>query len=187
MEDTMIIERAIALAVHYHAGAERKADHSPYIVHPLMVGTQLAKHGFSDEVIAAGFCHDLLEDTNCPPEKIEKVCGPKVLEIVKAVSNDERLSDPKDWIRKKKAYIASVRNGPEGAKAVCLVDKIHNLTSLLHAYKTQGKEVWKHFHRGKKDKVWFESAVLSMLQETWNHPLIGYYATLIEQEKLLDG
>jgi hypothetical protein len=62
-----------------------------------------------------------------------------VLGIVKAVTNDDSLS----WEEKKKKYVETVRNDPEGAKAVAVADKTHNLESLLIAYAEQGPELWK--------------------------------------------
>ncbi len=103
--------------------------------------------------------------------------GDDVLHIVKTVTHDKSLP----WEEKKKRYIEAVRLGPEGAKAVAVSDKIHNLESLLLAYEEQGPELWKRFNRGRDEKVWFEKAMLQMLQETWRHPLIDEYEQLIEK------
>lgn len=56
---------AISLACKYHYGQKRKGDNYPYIEHPLEVGYTLWKNKFSDDIVAVGFCHDLLEDTDC--------------------------------------------------------------------------------------------------------------------------
>ncbi len=184
--NNLSIDNAIGLILKWHAGQVRKGDGSPYIIHPVAVGTILAKNNFSDEIISAGFCHDLLEDTECPEQEIVNACGEKVLEIVKAVTNDGKLSDEKDWEKKKLKYINSVRIGPVAAKAVCIADKIHNLRSLLAAYKIQGPKMWGKFNRGKKQKVWFEKLVLKMLQDSWKHPLIDEYQKLIAIEEALE-
>lgn len=179
--DTMLIDNAINLAVTWHTGQTRKVDGSPYIIHPIAVATMLAKNGFSDETIAAGYCHDLLEDTQCTEDDILTACGSKVLEIVKAVTND----DKKPWEEKKLGYIESVRNGPVEAKAVCVADKIHNLKSLIASHETQGPSIWKKFNRGKENKLWFELNVLKELKKNWNHPLLHEYEQLIEAMKKL--
>lgn len=173
-----IVQNAAELAWKWHKDMTRKGDGSPYIIHPIMVATILAQNGFSDEIIAAGFCHDLLEDTKCKEEEIKKACGDKVLEIVKAVSNKKI----KDWKKKKLEYIKSVRNGPVGAKAVCCADKIHNLQSTLIAYpKFEPVEFWGKFNAGREEKKWFEEAVFKMLKETWDHPLLSTYKNLLEK------
>ena len=142
---TNIIQRSIELAWKYHKDQIRKGDDSPYIIHPIMVATILAQHGFSDETVAAGFCHDLLEDTKCSEYEISKACGEKVLKIVKAVTNDPELSDIKDWEKKKLKYIETVRKGPVEAKAVCTADKIHNVLSTLEFKQQEVIKEFQHF------------------------------------------
>lgn len=182
MNQKNIIEKALNIAFKVHKDQIRKGDGSPYFIHPLMVANKLQKYNFPDEVIAAAITHDVIEETEKAEDKllvIEKLkieLGGEVLQIVKAVTNDDSLV----WEEKKKQYIESVRNGPEGAKAVCIADKIHNLESLIAAYKEQGPKVWKSFNRGKDKKVWFEVEVLKMFKETWQHPLIEEYEKLIE-------
>ncbi|MGB9680925.1 MAG: HD domain-containing protein, partial [Minisyncoccia bacterium] len=177
-----IIEKAARIAVIAHGEQKRKGDNFPYIIHPVLVALKLAKYNFPDTVIAAALTHDVLEDTDFDEEKLKKELGDEVLEIVKAVTNDDSLS----WEEKKKKYIETVRKGSEGAKAVAVADKIHNLESLLIAYEEQGPELWKKFNRGKEQKIWFESEVLKMLKQEWQHPLIDEYASLLEKVKSLD-
>ncbi|PIT88782.1 MAG: phosphohydrolase [Candidatus Magasanikbacteria bacterium CG10_big_fil_rev_8_21_14_0_10_36_32] len=177
-----LIEKAVRLATLAHAGQKRKGDNLPYIIHPMMVALKLAKYGASDEVIAAALTHDVLEDTDVPVEKLKEELGEEVLTIVQAVSNDDSLG----WLEKKKHYIETVKNGPAGAKAVALADKIHNLESILIAYSEQGKDVWKKFNGTKEQKIWFETEMLNMLKSTFEHPLIAEYERLIGEEGKLD-
>lgn len=178
-----IIQSAVELAYKYHSPNTRKVSHDPEFVHPVIVAMILAKNGFSEETIAAGFCHDLLEDTKCSKDEIRKVCGVKVLGIVNAVTN-EKLSD---WKEKKRRYIESVRNGPVEAKAVCCADKIHNLQSTLSAYSNfTPEEFWGKFNASREDKEWFEEEVLKMLKESWDHPLIKKYEDLYCKTRALE-
>lgn len=171
-----IIQNAVELAYKHHSPNTRKVSHDPEFIHPVMVATILAINGFSNETVAVGYCHDLLEDTKCTENEISEACGEKVLEVVKAVSN----KDLKDWKEKKRRYIKSVRNGPIEAKAVCCADKIHNLQSTLSAYPNfTPKEFWGKFNATREDKHRFELEVLKMLKETWNHPLIEVYKNLL--------
>lgn len=176
-----IIETALRIAIEAHKNQIRKGDDQPYIIHPVMVALKLAKHNFSDKVIAAALTHDVLEDTDYPEDKLRKELGDEVLEIVKDVTNDQSLP----WEEKKKRYVETVRNASEGAKAVALADKIHNLESLLIAYEEQGPALWKRFNRGKDQKIWFENEVLKMLKDTWEHPMIEEYEYLLEKENKL--
>lgn len=170
---------AILLMKKYHVGQKRKGDGKPYIVHTLEVAHMLWKNKFSSEIIAAGYCHDLLEDTKCQEHEIEDACGQEVLRIVKAVSNDEELSDTSDWEKKKSKYVESVRAGGEKAIMVSVADKVANLYSFFEQYEKEGPKLWQKFNRGKDKKVWFEKEVLKMAKQQWNHPLLAEFERLI--------
>jgi (p)ppGpp synthase/HD superfamily hydrolase len=172
-----LIQKAAGIMVNAHGEQTRKTDGSPYIVHPLMVAFKLKKHGFSEEIIAAGLCHDVLEDTDYPAEKLKKELGQKVYDIVLSLSEDKSL----EWEDRKQAYIDSVKNSSEGSKAVSICDKIHNLESILMTYPKMGPAIWKKFNRGKQKKMWFEAEVLKMLKDHWSHPLVEEYESLIDK------
>lgn len=170
---------AVFLMKKYHAGQKRKGDGRPYIEHPLEVAHMLWKNKFDADVVAAGYCHDLLEDTDCQAHEIEDACGKEVLRIVQAVSNDEELSDKANWEKKKSKYVESVRSGGEKAIAVSIVDKIANLNSFFDQYVIDGPTLWTKFNRGKEKKVWFEKEVLKMARAQWKHPLLDELENLI--------
>ena len=166
-----ITERATLLALQAHEGQVRKDIPIPYIVHPLRVGIVLARHGFDDEVVAAGIVHDVVEDTSVTIEEIERELGSRVARIVAPVTHNDSLS----WKEKKVAYIEAVREASTEAKAVATADKIANAESLIAAYEREGSVVWRHFNAGREQKLWFERAMLSMLEESWQHPLVDEY------------
>ena len=176
-----LIEKAVRVCVAAHAGQTRKGDGLPYVIHPFMVALKLARHGFPETVIAAALTHDVLEETDVGEANLAKELGSEVLEIVKAVTNDDSLP----WEAKKQKYVETVRNSSEGAKAVAVADKIHNMESLMIAYAEQGPRLWKRFNRGREQKIWFENEVLAMLRQTWQHPLIDEYESLIHNVEQL--
>ena len=180
-EKISLIEKAIRIATEAHSGQMRKADGMAYITHPIAVALKLAKHGFSDIVIAAALVHDVLEDTDYPVNKFKKELGDEVFEIVKAVSNDKSL----EWEEKKIKYIENIRKGPEEAKVVAVADKIHNIESLMIVHAKDGPKIWNRFNRGKDKKLWFEKNFLKMIKETWKHPLVKEYEELIKKEEKL--
>ena len=173
------IEKAARLAARAHRGQTRKESDLPYVVHPFMVAIKLIKYGFSDTVIAAALVHDVLEDASVTTEELSDELGNEVAQLVTTITNDDSLP----WLEKKKKYIESVRIGPVEAKAIATADKVHNLESLLIAYETDGNKVWAYFNSGMKDKIWFEEAMLKMLQESWQHPLIKEYESLLSDLK----
>jgi (p)ppGpp synthase/HD superfamily hydrolase len=176
-----LIEKALRLAFAAHEGQMRK-DGPPYIIHPVAVALLLAKQGFSDTVLAAALVHDVLEDTKVTPQELEAELGGDVLQLVELVSYDKTLS----WEDQRKKYIETLRTAPPEAKAISIADKIHNAESLIMAHEKEGPTVWQHFNRGRDKKLWFEEAMLAMTQETWNHPLVDEYASVVERLKQLE-
>lgn len=175
------IDAALRIAAIAHKDQVRKEGGVPYIVHPVMVALMLATRGFPDEVVAAALVHDVLEDTDFPEDELRKELGDEVYAIVRSVTHDDTLS----WEDKKRAYIESIRAGSDGAKAVSTADKIHNMQSLLKAYSAQGPRLWDAFKASKEQKLWFEEAMLAMLKECWNDPMVGEYEALVAQMREL--
>jgi len=177
-----VIERAFLFALYAHKGQTRKGDDTPYIAHPVMVAFKLQGHDFSDAVIAAALVHDVVEDCNVAIEEIERALGREVFDIVQTVTHKSGLP----WEERKMAYARSVRNGSIEAKAVSLADKIHNMESLKALYEREGKGTWSYFNRGKEKRLWFEELMLSIFKETWEHPMIDEYETLVSWMRTAD-
>ena len=65
-----LLVAAFDLAYQLHKGQFRKSG-EPYITHPVAVADLLRELGASASVIAAGFLHDVVEDTDITPEQLE--------------------------------------------------------------------------------------------------------------------
>lgn len=172
-----LIEVATALAMKAHEGQSRKESDTPYVVHPIGVALILARHGFNDTVVSAGLLHDVLEDTAVMYEELSAYVGADVAMLVASVSHDVELP----WEEKKKDYIEMIRVGGDSTKAIATADKITNAQSLLTAYEKEGPSLWSHFNAGREKKLWFEHAMLTMLKESWEHPLVHEYAQYVEK------
>ncbi len=177
------LEMAALVAHTAHAKQTRKDDTTPYFIHPCMVAFKLMSYGFSDQVIAAGLVHDVLEDTDFTKEELEVLVGKPVVEIVLAVSEDKSLP----WEERKALYIERVAAASDQVKAVSIADKIHNLESLFSAYQIHGEDVWKFFNRGRELKCWFEQTLCAEVKKTWKHPILDEYTILVERLNALKG
>lgn len=62
LPNTPLINNALRLAERAHAGQYRKDGMTAYVVHPIRVASKLAAKGETEEVIATGLLHDVLED-----------------------------------------------------------------------------------------------------------------------------
>lgn len=174
-----LIEKAFRFAELKHRGHTRKGEDVPYLTHLVTVAVRLAQLGFSEEVIAAGLVHDAVEDTEATLEEVRAELGDAVADLVAVVTYDDALS----WEDKRVAYAEAVRNAPEGAKAISIIDKIHNAESILVSYAQEGAKVWDKFTKGKEVKIAFEESMLKVFEDSWEHPLIDEYRSLIEQLK----
>ncbi len=89
-------------AIKAHMGQVRKSElDKPMIIHPLSVGMLLEEYGYDDNVIAAGYLHDVVEDTKYTIEEIEKIFGKDIASLVMTASEpDKSLS----WEERKKTY-----------------------------------------------------------------------------------
>lgn len=66
-----IKEKAKLFAINAHYGQVRKSEEDkPMIIHPINVANILSKYGFDDNVITAGYLHDVIEDTKYNEEDI---------------------------------------------------------------------------------------------------------------------
>ena len=60
-----IKEKAKLFAIKAHKGQIRKSDkEKPMIIHPINVANILSEYGYDDNVVAAAYLHDVIEDTD---------------------------------------------------------------------------------------------------------------------------
>src|SRR5262249_3219646 len=131
-------ERAIAAAVEAHQGQMRKGgDQLPYIVHPVTVALILSRYTDDEDTIIAGLLHDVVEDAHLGEEAIERQFGPKVLGMVKAVTEPDRPG--LTWETRKDRYLRQLDRAPRGSLLVACADKIANLISMIAAHSAQGE------------------------------------------------
>lgn len=93
MNKTLIEQaREFSFAAHTDIGQHRKYTGEPYFVHPAMVAGLLASiPGIPPETVAAGYLHDVVEDTSTTIEDIQDKFGSEVARIVLQVTNKKRL------------------------------------------------------------------------------------------------
>ena len=88
-----VANRAATVAIEAHAGQTRKADGAPFITHPLEVGLLLHGLGYDDDVVSAGILHDVVEKGGMTMESVTGAFGPRVAEMVEALTEDDSLSE----------------------------------------------------------------------------------------------
>src|SRR5687768_9004929 len=100
----LLLKRALDLAAVWHSGQHRKYPGAsvPYLSHPAGVAIILARHGFSEVVLAAAVLHDVVEDTAATLEEIAAELGPDVAALVRDCSEEDK-SLP--WEDRKQRYL----------------------------------------------------------------------------------
>lgn len=88
--DRKMIENAYLLASKKHAGVLRKSG-EPYIQHPIEVAYILSTLQSGPETIAAGFLHDVVEDTDETIPQIEASFGHDVAFLVDSLTKIQRM------------------------------------------------------------------------------------------------
>lgn len=125
-----IVLRAAQLARQAHGHQTRKYTGRPYIEHPARVAGMVAIHPLAtEEMIAAAFLHDTLEDTGLSQEQIEKATNRWTLELVRYLTNASKGSKLPRAERKKmdREHLAKA---PVEAKIIKLIDRIDNLREM---------------------------------------------------------
>ncbi|WJR77685.1 HD domain-containing protein [Bradyrhizobium sp. NP1] len=137
-----LISEAAELAAHRHAGTARKGRGSePYINHLAEVANLLARvtDGADAELIAAGWLHDVIEDTATTREELAQKFGERVAALVVGCTDDMSLSKAE---RRKKQIEDAPHKSP-GAKLIKIADKVSNVRAriFLNASAEQREEL----------------------------------------------
>jgi (p)ppGpp synthase/HD superfamily hydrolase len=164
VERSPLTREALAFAALRHEGQTRDRADVPFVTHPVEVACLLHEAGYSDEVVAAGVLHDVLEVTDVERPELEERFGPEVAALVAAVSDDPTIED--DGKRKAALRRQVARAGDEAA-AVFAADKVSKAREL-RARARHGR-----FQRSDEGKLGHYQASLEMLSELIpGHPLV---------------
>jgi (p)ppGpp synthase/HD superfamily hydrolase len=127
IERSPLTRDALAFAEGRHSGQTRDLDEVPFVTHPLEVACLLHEAGYSDEVVAAGVLHDVLEDTDAERADLDARFGPAVTWLVTAVSDDPSIEDAAE---RKAALRRQVAEAGDRAAAIFAADKISKAREL---------------------------------------------------------
>ncbi|MDO4267219.1 MAG: HD domain-containing protein [Eubacteriales bacterium] len=157
-----MIRKAAAFAAKAHAGAVRKGTGIPYIYHPMEVALIVAQITDDEELIAAAYLHDVLEDTDVTEEELESAFGTRILSLVAAETEDKSLS----WRERKQATIDHLRMAGREEKILVLGDKLSNMRSTARDYMAEGDTVWLRFNEKRRESHrWYLKGILDQLTE----------------------
>ena len=125
------IEAAYRLAEEKHREQKRSSG-EPYIIHPLSVAAILVGLGMDSQSVMAGLLHDVVEDTDCTLEDIQKQFGKEVALLIDGVTKlgkipySSREEQQAENLRKMLMAMAKdIR-----VIIIKFADRMHNLSTL---------------------------------------------------------
>ncbi len=162
-----MIREAAAFAAKAHGGTLRKGSAIPYIYHPMEVALEVALMTSDEDVIAAAYLHDVIEDTAVTAEELKEAFGPRILELVLEMSEDKS----KTWEERKRYAIEHTKTAPREVKILMLADKLCNMRDTARDYLAIGDAVWERFNEKDPERQrWYEAGMLESLSELSDEP-----------------
>jgi (p)ppGpp synthase/HD superfamily hydrolase len=114
------VQNTSDLAEIWHKGQVRKYSGVPYVEHPRAVVGILQAVGVEDEdILAAAYCHDLLEDTEVPSSVLEHQIGLTATLLVGSLTRPKQISK-EGWA----SHFINTATGP--GMLIKMADRIHN-------------------------------------------------------------
>lgn len=122
--------RVFATAAHAAVGQKRKYTFEPYIVHPTEVASIVASVPHTNEMLAAAYLHDTVEDTGVSIVDIQVEFGNEVASLVGWLTD---VSKPEDGNRAVRKAIDREHTAmaPAAAQTVKLADLISNSRNIM--------------------------------------------------------
>jgi (p)ppGpp synthase/HD superfamily hydrolase len=115
-----VVQEALVFSIKAHEGQTRKDKKTPFVVHPIMVAMNCARHGMDDEEIAIALLHDVIEDTEITIKELQKHFSNKICKGVDSLTCYSGM--------KKTKYLNNIIRNKYHIRCIKSADRIHNLS-----------------------------------------------------------
>ena len=128
-----LVCQAFEFAYQLHRDQYR-ASGEPYICHPVAVAGLLRDLGGDSAMIAAGFLHDVVEDTDVTAEEIEERFGEEVRRLVEGVTKLSKFNFQSKTERQAENFRRMFLAMAQDIRVIVvkLADRLHNMRTLEH-------------------------------------------------------
>lgn len=160
-------QKAFRFAARVHARQKRKGTRIPYLAHLMSVAAMVIEAGGDEATAVAALLHDAVEDQGGLPRlsEIRRRFGPRVANIVHGSTDAETLPKP-PWRERKEKYLRHLAQAPPEVRLVSAADKLHNARAILADYRRLGEALWKRFHAGREEQLWYYTELISAYRQS---------------------
>lgn len=132
-DNNHLVFRAFEFAYQLHKG-QMRASGDPYIAHPIAVANILRSLGGDSNMIAAGFLHDVLDDTAVTADEIEANFGSEVRQLVEGVAKLSKFQFDSKTERQAENFRRMFLAMAQDIRVIVvkLADRLHNMRTLQH-------------------------------------------------------
>lgn len=132
--DVELIEKAYKFAESAHSDDQVRLSGERYFIHPYNVAVILADLKMDVQTIAAGFLHDVLEDTDVTYDDIKRIFGEEIANMVEGVTKLRKVKYQNKEERQAESLRKMIIAMSKDIRVVIikLADRLHNIRTLQY-------------------------------------------------------